>query len=718
MASSRTASSGPGACRCGSHEIPETGRSVELAADDADARGGRHGRRGRGAAAARGQFDLTARPRRPAGQRARLGDRRQTCVVTLEPMATRSTRRSILVFAPPRAAAAAAERRRPGGCDRRRAAGGAATGRGRSRRARDRVPASRHRSLSAQARAVFDARRPAIRRAIRSPRWPRCQKGHCQAANRFRATAPLLCPPRRHAIVRRAGAGPLRRTRPQPPRSSCPRRSASRSTPWGAIMARRWSCPGADLSLARHPDSEFILFGDRGQDRAAARRAIRGSRPAPRLVHTDVAVRMDDKPSQALRNGRWKSSMWLAIDAVKKGEADVAVSAGNTGALMAMAKFNLQDHARHRAPGDRGALADAARASRSCSISAPSIGADAEHLVDMAVMGSAMARVLFDLDRPTRRAAQHRRRGGQGPRAGARGRPHPARGRVAAYRLCRLRRGRRHRQGHGRRGGDRGLCRQYRAQDRGRHRAPVRRLSAQRDESQSLARQARLSAGARRVQHAAREDGPAQGQRRRVPRPQRRRDQEPRRHRRRKASPPRSTWATTWCATNCSPRSAQTLAPPCARAPAAAGASAERPRDRAAFGRAGLRQLSAGARPHQRTSWPRRSTPPTSGSCSAPASASAISRRRASSPPTSAIAGGARGARRRQASMPQSIDLIVLGDLDARQHLSGHRGDGAGRARHHPRRGLRSAGGVLGLRLRARDRRRPAAHRHATSARW
>jgi len=50
---------------------------------------------------------------------------------------------------------------------------------------------------------------------------------------------------------------------------------------------------------------------------------------------------MHDKPSQALRKGRWKSSMWLAIDAVKKGEADVAVSAGNTGALMAISRFVL-----------------------------------------------------------------------------------------------------------------------------------------------------------------------------------------------------------------------------------------------------------------------------------------------------------------------------------------------------------------------------------------
>ena len=92
----------------------------------------------------------------------------------------------------------------------------------------------------------------------------------------------------------------------------------------------------------------------------------------------------------------------LRIDAVKKGEADVAVSAGNTGALMAMAKFNLQHACRASSgPAIAGAVADAAAARASCSTSAPSIGAEAEHLVDLAVMGSAMARVLFDLERPT-----------------------------------------------------------------------------------------------------------------------------------------------------------------------------------------------------------------------------------------------------------------------------------------------------------------------------
>jgi glycerol-3-phosphate acyltransferase PlsX len=157
--------------------------------------------------------------------------------------------------------------------------------------------------------------------------------------------------------------------------------------------------PGAEVSLARHPDTEFILFGDQ-----AVVGPLLDARPrlkaASRLVHTDVVVRMDAKPSQALRQGRWKSSMWLAIDAVKKGEADVAVSAGNTGALMAMAKFNLRTMKGIERPAIAGVWPTVKGDSVVLDVGA-SIGADAEHLVDLAVMGSAMARVLFDLDRPT-----------------------------------------------------------------------------------------------------------------------------------------------------------------------------------------------------------------------------------------------------------------------------------------------------------------------------
>jgi glycerol-3-phosphate acyltransferase PlsX len=156
---------------------------------------------------------------------------------------------------------------------------------------------------------------------------------------------------------------------------------------------------GADLALARHPESKFLFFGN-----GALITPLLAERPqlaaASRLVHTEVAVRMDDKPSQALRHGRRRSSMWLAIDAVKKKEADLAVSAGNTGALMAMSKFDLK-----MLPGiDRPAIAALWPTLRGESVVldvGASIGADADHLVDLAVMGAATARILLGVRRPT-----------------------------------------------------------------------------------------------------------------------------------------------------------------------------------------------------------------------------------------------------------------------------------------------------------------------------
>ena len=157
--------------------------------------------------------------------------------------------------------------------------------------------------------------------------------------------------------------------------------------------------PGAELSLSRHPGIEFLLFGDR-----ALVEPLLDARPrlkaASQLVHTDVSVKMHDKPSQALRKGRWKSSMWLAIDAVRKGEADAAVSAGNTGALMAMAKFNLRTMARIERPAIA-ALWPTLKGETIVLDLGASIGADSAHLVDLAAMGSAMARVVFGLERPT-----------------------------------------------------------------------------------------------------------------------------------------------------------------------------------------------------------------------------------------------------------------------------------------------------------------------------
>ena len=157
--------------------------------------------------------------------------------------------------------------------------------------------------------------------------------------------------------------------------------------------------PGAAISLTRHPDTEFLLFGDRGSIDAqlAKHPALKA---VSSVIHTDVAVSMHDKPSQALRRGRKTSSMWLAIEAVKKGEADVAVSAGNTGALMAMARFCLRT-----LPGvDSPAIAAVWPTVRGDSVVldlGATIGGDAQHLVTLALLGSAMASVLFDLTKPT-----------------------------------------------------------------------------------------------------------------------------------------------------------------------------------------------------------------------------------------------------------------------------------------------------------------------------
>ncbi|MBN8961649.1 MAG: phosphate acyltransferase PlsX [Rhizobiales bacterium] len=157
--------------------------------------------------------------------------------------------------------------------------------------------------------------------------------------------------------------------------------------------------PGAAISLTRHPDSEFVLFGDSAAI-APQLEAHPALKAVSRVVHTDVMISMKEKPSQALRHGRKNSSMWLTIDAVKKGEADVAVSAGNTGALMAMSRFNLK-----MLPGvDRPAIAAVWPTARGDSVVldlGATIGGDAHHLMALAVMGSAMARVLFDIERPT-----------------------------------------------------------------------------------------------------------------------------------------------------------------------------------------------------------------------------------------------------------------------------------------------------------------------------
>jgi len=156
--------------------------------------------------------------------------------------------------------------------------------------------------------------------------------------------------------------------------------------------------PGADIALLRHPDIRFLLFGDENIINPLLEKYPRLA-AVSEVVHTDVAIDMDAKPSQALRKGRRVSSMWQAVDSVRHGKASLVVSAGNTGALMVMAKVILKTMKNIERP----ALAAIWPTLRGESIVldvGATIGADSRQLVDFAVMGEAMARAVFGLEQP------------------------------------------------------------------------------------------------------------------------------------------------------------------------------------------------------------------------------------------------------------------------------------------------------------------------------
>ncbi|MEI5680627.1 MULTISPECIES: phosphate acyltransferase PlsX [unclassified Mesorhizobium] len=149
----------------------------------------------------------------------------------------------------------------------------------------------------------------------------------------------------------------------------------------------------------RRTDVRFLVYGREDAVRPELNKYPKLA-AITEFFHCDIAVRMDDKPSQALRHGRWKSSMWKAIEAVKNGEAEACISAGNTGALMAMSKFCL----RTMATIDRPAIAAIWPTARGESVVldvGATIGADAHQLVDFAILGTGMARALFGMERPT-----------------------------------------------------------------------------------------------------------------------------------------------------------------------------------------------------------------------------------------------------------------------------------------------------------------------------
>src|SRR3978361_2480057 len=103
----------------------------------------------------------------------------------------------------------------------------------------------------------------------------------------------------------------------------------------GGDQAPQMVLQGAERALVRYPGAQFLLFGDESKITPLLAKMPKLTRHST-IHHTDELVTSEAKPSIALRTGR-RSSMRLAIDAVAEGKAECVVSAGNTGALMAMA---------------------------------------------------------------------------------------------------------------------------------------------------------------------------------------------------------------------------------------------------------------------------------------------------------------------------------------------------------------------------------------------
>lgn len=166
----------------------------------------------------------------------------------------------------------------------------------------------------------------------------------------------------------------------------------------GGDNAPRMVVDGLSIVVNRSENMRFILFG-RETDLGRLVNRHRRLRAVVEIRDTLEVVQGTEKPSVALRNGR-NSSMRRAIDAVFAGEAEGVVSAGNTGALMAMAKFVLKT-----LPGvHRPAIATVLPTRRGRSVMldlGANVDCTAENLVQFAVMGEVFARRVLGLERPS-----------------------------------------------------------------------------------------------------------------------------------------------------------------------------------------------------------------------------------------------------------------------------------------------------------------------------
>ena len=156
--------------------------------------------------------------------------------------------------------------------------------------------------------------------------------------------------------------------------------------------------PACAKALAERPDIRLLIHGDQALIAPElARHPAMAQRAEVR--HADKVIAMDEKPAQAMRRGKG-SSMWNAIEAIREGGANAAVSAGNTGALMAISKLILRMSADLERPALVASIPHAKGVTTFLDVGA-NVDCDAERLVEFAIMGEAYHRAAHGVARPS-----------------------------------------------------------------------------------------------------------------------------------------------------------------------------------------------------------------------------------------------------------------------------------------------------------------------------
>lgn len=156
--------------------------------------------------------------------------------------------------------------------------------------------------------------------------------------------------------------------------------------------------PAVAAAAKAYPDIRFLLHGDQTAIEAELAKCP-AARAASEVRHTDKSIAMEEKPAVAMRRGKG-TSMWNAIEAIRDGEADATVSAGNTGALMAISKLILRMAADLERPAIVASWPTTRGVTAVLDVGA-NVESDAEQLVEFAVMGAAFHHAVLGSKRPT-----------------------------------------------------------------------------------------------------------------------------------------------------------------------------------------------------------------------------------------------------------------------------------------------------------------------------